>query len=104
MVYGKLATNQPASEDVTTGAPVRGDEVEVVARDIQTLRVVGKPEAYETSRDVVKLEGGLVLDDLYERWVGLVLARHTARLDVLEVSVHPYSAAHGAPPPITPSR
>jgi hypothetical protein len=63
----KLATNQPASKHVTTSASVGGDEVEVVARDIETLRVVGRPEAYETSRDVVKVEGGLVLDDLYER-------------------------------------
>ena len=66
VVYGKLATNQLAFEHVTTGAPVRGDEVEVVARDIQALRVIGKSKADEATRDIVKLEGGLVLDDLYE--------------------------------------
>src|SRR5687767_12270948 len=58
----ELATNQPASEHMTAGAPVRSDEVEVVAGDVQTLRVVGKPEADEATRDVVKLKGGLVLD------------------------------------------
>jgi hypothetical protein len=82
---------------MTTGAPVRGDEVEVVAGDVQTLRVVGKPEADQTSRDVAKLEGGLVLDDLYEGWVGLALAGHAARPDVLEVSVYADGAAHRSP-------
>ena len=93
MVDVELATNQLASEHVTTGAPVRGNEVEVVAGDIQTLRVVGKPEADETTRDIVKLEGGLVFDDLYEGWVGLALAGHAARLDVLEAPIHPDSGA-----------
>src|SRR5215210_711041 len=92
----KLAASQGASEHVTTSAPVRGDEVEVVAGDVQTQRVVGKLEADETTRDTAKLEGGLVRDDLDEGWVGLVLAGHAARLDVLEVSVHPDSAAHGS--------
>src|SRR5215208_6609233 len=93
----ELAASQPASEHVTTGAPVGGNEVEVVAGDVQTLRVVGKPEADETTGDIVKLEGGLVFDDLYEGWVGLALARHAARLDELEVPIHPDSGAHGAP-------
>ena len=97
MVYGKLATNQPASEHVTTGAPVGSDEVEVVTGDVQTLRVIGKPEADETTRDIVKLEGGLVFDDLYEGWVGLALAGHAARLDVLEARIHPNCGAHGSP-------
>src|SRR5215213_4167536 len=82
---------------MTAGAPIRGDEVKVVAGDVQTLGVVGKPEADETSRDVVKLEGGLVFDDLYEGRVGLALAGHAARLDVLEAPIHPDSAAHGSP-------
>src|SRR5215203_4005635 len=89
----ELAASQPASEHVTACAPIRGDEVEVVAGNVQTLRVVGEPEADEATRDVVKLEGGLVLDDLCEGRVGLVLAGHAARLDVLEASVHPDGAA-----------
>jgi len=93
----ELATNQLASEHVTTGTPVRGNEVEVVAGDIQTLRVVGKPEADETTRDIVKLEGGLVFDDLYEGWVGLALAGHAARLDVLEAPIYPDSGAYCSP-------
>ena len=96
MVYGKLATNKSASEHVTTGTPVRGNEVEVIAGDIQTLRVVRKPEADKTTRDLVKLEGGLGLDDLYKGWVGLVLAGHAARLDALEAPIHPDSGANGS--------
>lgn len=33
LVHEKLATGQPAPEHVSTGAPVVGDEVEVVAGD-----------------------------------------------------------------------
>ena len=96
MVDIKLATGQPALEHVTAGAPVRGDEVEVVSGDVQPLRVVWKPEAHEAARDLAKLEGRLILDDLYEGRVGPALAGHAARLDVIEASVHPDGATRRA--------
>ena len=92
-VHEKLASGQPAPEHVATGAPVRGDEVEMVAGYVQTLGVVGEAEADEASRDIAKLEGGLVFDDVYEKRIRLSLAGYAARLDVLELPVHPDGAA-----------
>jgi hypothetical protein len=62
--------------------------VKVVARDVYPLGVVGETEAQEASPDTVELEGGLALDNLGKGWVGLALAGHAARLDVVEVSVY----------------
>src|SRR4051812_41465585 len=65
-VDAKFTTYQPELEDVSTGAPVGCDEVEVVASYVQALGVVGKAEAHQAAPDVARFERGLALDDLRE--------------------------------------
>ena len=89
MVDVKLAAGHPALEQVPTGSPVLGNEVEVIARHVEPLSIIGKAEAHEAAPDVVQLEDGLVLHDLDEGRVGLALPGHAARLDVVEKAVYP---------------
>lgn len=60
-----LAADDPARQHVPAGAPVVGDEVEVVPGNVQAPGVIREPEADEAPRDVAQLEGGLGLYDLH---------------------------------------
>ena len=85
--------SDPALEKVPTDAPVLADKVKVVARHVEPPDSVRETEAREAASETVKLESGLVFDDLDEGREGLVLPRHTPCLDVIEVSVNPNGVA-----------
>ena len=80
-------------EDVAAAGAVCADEVHVVARNLDALRVVGEAKADERALDVREVEDVLVLDDLHERAVGLSLAPpqdlDVERLDEPFVDRHP---------------
>ena len=80
--------SQPELEDVSTSAPICGNEVEVIASHVQALGVPREAEAYEAAMYVVEFKGRLVLDNVSEGRVGLALARNAARLEVVEPAVH----------------
>ena len=78
------------------------DEVQVVAADLDPLRVAREAEAEHRPGDVVELEHVLFGDDLGQRPVGRVLARHRAGPDRLEAPVEA-DRAGAAPSGIRPS-
>lgn len=87
MIDAELAAGYLALEQVTAGAPVLGDKVEVVARYVESPDILWKAKADEAAPDFVKLEGRLVPDRLDKGRVGLVLTGDAARLYVAEVTV-----------------
>ena len=74
-------------------AAVGGDEVQVIAVDLEPLGVVGEPEADHGAGDVAELEHALFVDDLAQRPVRGQLARDRAGADELELAVDADRAA-----------
>ena len=74
-------------EDVAAAVPVGADEVEVIAADLDPLRVGGEAEAEHRPLDVLEVEDVLVGGDLGERAIGRALGRHRARPHQLEATV-----------------
>ena len=93
---GAQAGGAARVEHVAAAAAVVGDEVEVVAADLDPLDVGGKAEAEHRPVHVRQLEDVLVGDDLGQRPVGRALGRHRAGADQVEVAVEADRAGGGA--------
>jgi lipooligosaccharide transport system ATP-binding protein len=83
-------------EDVAAAGAVGADEVKVVAGDLDPLGVGGEAEAEHRPLDVAQLEDVLLGDDLGQRPVGRLLARHGPGADELEATVEADRAGGGA--------
>src|SRR4051794_27530641 len=91
-----------AIEDMTAARPVLADEVEMPAGHLDSLGVLGEPEAEHRPVETGELEDALAGDNLGQRPIGRFLARDRSPPDALESPVDPHSAGGrvGGDPPI----
>lgn len=88
MVYVELAVRDAALQQVSAGAFVIRDEVEVIARYVESPDVVREAKSHEASSHVAELEGRLVFYHLDQGRIRLALPGNAASLRVIEASVH----------------
>ena len=67
------------AHDMTAGATLIIDEVEVIARYFESGGRVWKPKPYKRADGRLEIEGGLVLDHFGERRIRGVLSTHAAK-------------------------
>jgi hypothetical protein len=84
------AGGQGQIEDVPTARPVGGEEVEVVARHLDTGDAIGKSEPDDGTAGGGDPPLGLMFGDLRQRRVGRGLRVHAAKVQICEVAIDPH--------------
>lgn len=83
-IDGYVCLLYSATEYVPATAPVLTDEVKVIARQVNALGILGKPESHHRPRRLSKVNHNLIFQHLFQRRLGWLLARLAASLEALE--------------------